>query len=243
MDKLCDGINDCENGADESVNVCDAIQCRRDQFRCPNRTSGKLCIDREKVCYDWINVTSTSGQAYGAGYNTYNSNDYGSVHNYDGGYGNGYGSSSYGRCDNGTESSDLVCQDFQCLESEFRCPNKNTVGSLCIKKEKMCDGNHDCNDGADESVSTCSTVQCGVHEFRCPNRTQGKICIGREMVCRGTVMQYGGQNHAHGPYNSYGYQCNGYYSPCFDGAENSDKVCNTFKCRDDEYRCPNRTQR
>ncbi len=54
---MCDGLIDCEDGADEVTEVCHEFKdyCHepeRNLFICPNRTSGDYCIDAGGVRFN-----------------------------------------------------------------------------------------------------------------------------------------------------------------------------------------------
>ncbi len=214
----------CFDGAENSEEVCNHVQCDANEFRCPNRTSdGRLCIHKAKLCdgrddcengadeseatcngvgcdltHQFRCPNRTTGKLCISRQNVCTGLNF-----------------NYGGCFDGAENSDEVCNNFQCQEdNEFRCPNRTNDGRLCIPRYKLCDGSYDCENGADESEATCNNLQCdSTYQFRCPNRTIGKLCIPRQSVCRRT---------------SSGYNSHRYSSGCFDGAENSDNVCNTF---------------
>ncbi|KAH3712735.1 hypothetical protein DPMN_072490, partial [Dreissena polymorpha] len=153
----CNGVSECSNGADESVQNCG---CLPNEFQC-NSTS---CIDSIKRCDRNQDCQNSEDEI---GCETYTCPPTHSkcvnhycipleyVCNHDDDCG-----------DNSDEGN--VCEYRECYYTEFACSNK-----LCIPEGKLCDGVANCKDGSDEE-------NCGEH-FQCENGfyiTRNKVCNG-----------------------------------------------------------------
>ncbi len=138
------------------------------------------------------------------------------------------------RCDDESENSNEVCQSFQCLESEFRCPNR-TIGHMCIPKRMVCDGTKDCFDGGDEEQDMCSTFQCPTGTVRCQN---GSLCLKPQVVCDPMSASFS-TSYQPRPVMWYNIHQNRRRQCIRELKETG--ICQSMTCYEDEYRCPNRT--
>ncbi len=118
---VCDDDEDCEDGSDESEEVCaDVVRCSQHEYRCELSgecmDSAKLC-DGKRDCADGSDETGCDGDdpEYDDDDDTYYEDDDGTPH-------------------------------LRCQEGEFSCDN----GGYCIPASKQCNGVVDCYDGTDE---------------------------------------------------------------------------------------------
>ncbi|XP_057651716.1 basement membrane-specific heparan sulfate proteoglycan core protein-like isoform X28 [Diorhabda carinulata] len=159
-DQVCDGIEDCDNGADEDN--CGSAECRQGEFKCDvyrcipisqhcdgkaDCTDGtdehncqKECNDQEFACDDQCLSLDR-------------------------------------RCDGIRDCMDNTdetnCPEQQCLPPYFYCGR----GDICIPDYLVCDGRSDCKNNADESNCT-SAGGCDSNQFDC-----GDHCIPITFRC------------------------------------------------------------
>ncbi|XP_057651724.1 basement membrane-specific heparan sulfate proteoglycan core protein-like isoform X29 [Diorhabda carinulata] len=163
-DQVCDGIEDCDNGADEDN--CGSAECRQGEFKCDvyrcipisqhcdgkaDCTDGtdehncqKECNDQEFACDDQCLSLDR-------------------------------------RCDGIRDCMDNTdetnCPEQQCLPPYFYCGR----GDICIPDYLVCDGRSDCKNNADESNCTSAGGNCRESEFQCSDHT----CIPKSLQCDG----------------------------------------------------------
>lgn len=58
-------------------------------------------------------------------------------------------------CNDGSDESNDICNEFPCPMESFRC----TIGG-CVSLKARCDGVRHCLDGSDEENSFCKLLKC-----------------------------------------------------------------------------------
>ncbi|KAL1501395.1 hypothetical protein ABEB36_006719 [Hypothenemus hampei] len=141
-EKLCDGINDCHDGGDETTDVCaekedkcyieDTCDCPRSHFKCPN--NGK-CILKSSFCDGVNDCGGFEDEPPRCSCREYlKLSDKTKI------------------CDGKINCADRSDEDPKlcgCKPQHFRCKNENV--DMCVSMEMVCDGHNDCPNGEDEA--------------------------------------------------------------------------------------------
>ncbi|TKS67457.1 Low-density lipoprotein receptor-related protein 1B [Collichthys lucidus] len=185
---LCDGENDCEDGLDESVQICGSVTCAPGLFSCPGSYA---CVPKRWLCDGERDCPDGSDELAAAGCAPNNTCDDSSFR-----CSNKHASLSdssvtmtmtvemvYRSC----RSEEFRCRDGRCLlssqwecDSYADCPDHSdelplnlkclAAGSLCngsffmcsngrcISERNLCDGRDDCGDRSDER--NCNVNEC-----------------------------------------------------------------------------------
>ncbi|XP_054274081.1 low-density lipoprotein receptor-related protein 1-like [Macrosteles quadrilineatus] len=77
------------------------------------------------------------------------------------------------------KSDELDCDNYTCMDTQFKCQGNATTPGFCIASTKRCDGFKDCPAGEDEQ--NCLDQTCPVDKFHC----ETKKCIPSVWVCDG----------------------------------------------------------
>ncbi|KAL5261882.1 hypothetical protein ACHWQZ_G007550 [Mnemiopsis leidyi] len=195
---LCDGWQDCQDGADEKNCVS---TCGSNEFRCPG---GNTCLHESVKCNGDFDCPD-GGDELQCDYPLCKADEFQCQ--------NGWCLHQSWVCD-GYEDC-LLAEDEaecrQCPASMFQCSPDNCIppslvcngmkdcdngkdekgccdghecgDGRCILDSQKCDKRMDCQDGSDESEATCGPPPCPDFTFQCGDRT----CIEVEKVCDGVL--------------------------------------------------------
>ncbi|XP_051876534.1 low-density lipoprotein receptor-related protein 1-like isoform X2 [Pristis pectinata] len=222
---LCDGKADCEDGSDESTEVCHqrvclsheiscgpgSLQCIPVAWQCDGEKdckNGGDEIDCGKITCDPLEFTCSSGRCIAKAFACNGMDD----------------------CGDGSDEKD--CAASTCGTHEFQCNS-----SECIPLNWVCDNSVDCTDKSDESPDRCGytlpPLACSPNEFLCASGE----CIHQNWYCDGDADCKDGSDEANCPPRTCRpdhFQCND--GSCIPGK----KRCNQFRdCSDggDEINC------
>ncbi|XP_077865949.1 low-density lipoprotein receptor-related protein 1-like, partial [Saccoglossus kowalevskii] len=209
MDWKCDGDNDCTDNSDEEPEMCSAVTCRVDQFKC---ATGNKCIPQRWLCDGDSDCTDDSdeescdartcldtqfqcatGQCIPLNWKCDRDDDCGD-------YSDEPDNCSYPTC----ELNQFACSNGRCIPENWKCDSDNDCADnsdelrcpthtcnedtefrcrsnpRCINKNWVCDGDPDCEDGSDEeNCPTRPSSGCHASEFQCRNGN----CIPKRWLC------------------------------------------------------------
>ncbi|XP_063836880.1 modular serine protease-like [Ostrinia nubilalis] len=244
----CDGIRDCPDASDETVELCSGNQCPPNAYRCYYGA----CVDRSALCSGVKDCAdddeastrcNNKTQAFstrdkrevfrrwkrqaGCSKNQWQCRD-------------GTCIAFYGKCDgirdcpDGSDETFPLCRNSICQSNWFRC----TYGA-CVDGTAPCNGLQECVDNSDELLPRCrneSAVSAG--KFRCDNGQQIAaylLCDGVRdcgdgsdetvRACAGNICSAHLFQCAYGACVDSGADCNG-KQECADGSDESDELCN-----------------
>ncbi|CAH1393043.1 unnamed protein product [Nezara viridula] len=152
---LCDGENDCPDGADESIVTCldkTGFSCSSTQIKCANHK----CIEKEYYCDGDDDCGDNSDEPKTCSSNAEPCSE-NKIHCADGQCISKVElCSGKNKCINESHEAifDKECKDYSCEENGlFRCQNH-----ICISMDLTCDGINDCSDFSDEEL--CNINEC-----------------------------------------------------------------------------------
>ncbi|MEQ2228706.1 Low-density lipoprotein receptor- protein 1B [Ilyodon furcidens] len=173
---LCDGENDCEDGLDESVQICGTITCAPGLFSCPGSYAcvpKRWLCDGERDCPDGSDELSPAGCAPN---NTCDDSSF-RCHN-KACIPQRFVCDHDNDCGDGSDES-VECVYRSCGSGEFRCGD----GRCLLSSQWECDGYADCPDHSDELPLNLKCLAagslCNGSFFMCSN---GR-CISRGNLC------------------------------------------------------------
>lgn len=77
----------------------------------------------------------------------------------------------------GDNSDEENCENYTCLNTQFRCQGNSTIPPRCIQSKFRCNKHKDCPLGEDEE--DCPPATCPPNQFKCANDK----CIPAVWVC------------------------------------------------------------
>ncbi|KAK6167360.1 hypothetical protein SNE40_021407 [Patella caerulea] len=203
---VCNGISECLNGRDESVEICG---CLPNEFQCNNTH----CIDAIRRCDTFADCEDGNDEqdceTHICPENFIKCDNHFCI-------------ARYNECnfvdDCGDNSDEIRCKRRECFTTEFRCNN-----SQCIPMSYLCDQQVDCKDGTDEEPNNCEL------HFRCPNG----LYVNRARVCDGFVdCHFTHLDEAQcGDCPTTQFKCNN--NRCIDEANICDGKCDCKSCEDE----------
>ncbi|XP_071818782.1 uncharacterized protein [Apostichopus japonicus] len=227
---VCDGVENCENEEDESIQTCYSVNtCDPGSFVCNNGT----CITDNSVCDGYYDCD------YGEDEEECDVNtcDPESFVCYDGNCISDYSvCDGYYDCDYGED--EIGCDANTCDPDSFVC-----YDGTCIPAYWFCDGYSDCDYGEDEEE--CNVNTCDPGSFVCNNGT----CITDNSVCDGYYDCYYGEDEIECDVNTcdpesfvcYDGICISAYSVCdgyYDCNYGEDEIgCDVNTCYPDSFVC------
>lgn len=208
-DYLCDGYEDCADGADEE-NCGSGFQCEAYETKC---ASGGKCVNLVFRC-DGLNhcpdgsdeLDCETRQCQDWEHTCENERCIPELFMCDG-YDDCGDNSDEKDCsrENCNSDNEWECEDGdQCIAKNWICDYErdcvdgsdeencdeyinpcgiglfNCTHSKCISGDKLCDGFDDCGDLTDEDESICYVLNCNHNQFACPDK-----CIDGDGVCDG----------------------------------------------------------
>eukprot|EP01083_Nonionella_stella_P267528 903714_1 len=173
---ICNGINDCSDGADERncAYSCEKAVKKQKKFQC----GGNIANVNDTHVIQWYTVVD----------NTTNADDFTvEVANADW---TTLFAGEEGRCipiswrcdgtsDCDDNSDEELCGLFSCGSSEYQCTD---TGS-CLPKSWLCDGVNDCANGEDEETATCKSNGVDPNSNACTTAGYDYQCSGCTSCC------------------------------------------------------------
>ena len=163
---LCDGNNDCPDGADELFcdYSCEGSILNLTQFQC----GGQIALIDKTQYYHLSDIENPIIHKYNSTAQLSKLlNNTGTCIPIE------WRCDGIKDCQDG--SDEFACTILSCSNDQYQC----TDTGICIDKSWVCDGYNDCSDGNDE-VGCSSTSYCSSDEYQCKNTYD---CIPNSWLC------------------------------------------------------------
>lgn len=174
LDKKCNGISDCVDGADEKLCGLTQTVCSSKQWACHE---GNRCISTYWRCDGDIDCEDGSDEvdcgSHRCAINEFDCSNSSTTH---------HCIPRSWRCDGQDDCKDSSdeqgCIWAECNDGYFKCSS----GDKCVHHFWRCDGANDCFDGSDESDCHEIIASCTSKEFECASHNE---CVPKDKVCDG----------------------------------------------------------
>ncbi|XP_045139060.1 low-density lipoprotein receptor-related protein 2-like [Portunus trituberculatus] len=173
-EQKCDGIRDCDDGADELLCGLTRALCGSSQWSC---LEGNQCISVFWRCDGDIDCKDGSDElecgSHRCAVNQFDCSNSSTNHQC---IPRNWRCDGEDDCPNSTDERN--CVRAQCSDAYFKCSS----GDKCIHSFWRCDGSPDCFDSSDESNCHEIIASCTSKEFECASHNE---CVPKEKVCDG----------------------------------------------------------
>ncbi|GFO20808.1 LOW QUALITY PROTEIN: low-density lipoprotein receptor-related protein 1 [Plakobranchus ocellatus] len=243
FNQTCDGVQDCLDSSDESIQYCTNRKCPPGLFQCLHSDGTQACLAESKVCNGQTDCSDGSDEAgCPCADNEFRCSNGKCILN-------DFRCDYESHCDD--HSDEMNCNktcddlDFKGLDHKDLIPCNTT--SLCIYPSWICDGSNDCLDNNDEvncenivDNSTCPSGTFHCDEDKCI-RFSWK-CDGHNDCEDGTDEISCDEECGEGNFKCNGiclpesWECDGYID-CPDRSDEGEH-CGNQNCTEKQFKCP-----